>query len=778
MNIDEHIQIAVEHLKSGKLQQAENVCRKILRQHPNNIEGLHFLGIICYKMENYDCAVESLEKALLLDPENSELYHNLGIILTKQGKIDEAILCYQKALRYNPYFSKAYYNLGTAFQGKGQYDEATIFYNKALQIDSNLPSAYYNLGIISQEKHKLDEAINYYQKAIQNSADFYAAYNNMGMIYYEKGQIDKAIESFKKALQINPNFSEAYYNLANTIKDKGEFDKAVSYYQQALQLNPDYVDAYNNLGLALAEIDKYDEAITCFQKVIKLCPEFVKAYSNLGIILHKIGKIDEALHVCNEAISINPDYITAHWLKCMFRLPIIYQEQSDIEIARRRYHDDLVKLDNMITLDTPENIEEATKAVGSRQPFYLSHQGMNNRELQQIYGNIVCRIMAKRYPDFASKPLMPSLSHGEPIRVGVVSGYFYYHSAWKMPIKGWIENIDRSRFSLYGYYTASKKDEATEAAKQCFYRFVEDIYDFERLCEIIREDDLHILVFPEISQDPTTLKLASLWLAPVQCVSALGATATSGLKTIDYALSSNLMEPDDADNHYTEQLIRLPNLLIYQTPEDIPQTSFERDKFGIKQKSIIYLCCHQLPTHLPQYDEIYPRIAKEIEDCQFIFLESHFSSFITDQYRLRLRQAFTRFNLNYEDYVVFLPLLDKQEYRAINYISDIFLDTIGWSACNSAFEAIACDLPIITLPGEFMRGRHTSAILNMMGINETIAKNPDEYIEIAVRLGQDGEWRKLVSSKIADTKHRVYRDKTCITALEDFFERIVKEKLR
>ena len=110
-------------------------------------------------------------------------------------------------------------------------------------------------------------------------------------------------------------------------------------------------------------------------------------------------------------------------------------------------------------------------------------------------------------------------------------------------------------------------------------------------------------------------------------------------------------------------------------------------------------------------------------------------------------------------------------------MSDIYLDSIGWSGCNSTFEAIAHDLPIVTLPGELMRGRHSSAILTMMGMAETIASPIDEYIELAVHLGLDSEWRKQISEKIAANKHLVYRDKTCITALEYFFEKVVEERL-
>ena len=64
----------------------------------------------------------------------------------------------------------------------------------------------------------------------------------------------------------------------------------------------------------------------------------------------------------------------------------------------------------------------------------------------------------------------------------------------------------------------------------------------------------------------------------------------------------------------------------------------------------------------------------------------------------------------------------------------------------------------------------------MMGVTETIAATPDDYVDIAVRLGNDTEWRRSISEKIAAARHLVYRDKACIKGLEDFFEKAVAER--
>ena len=69
--------------------------------------------------------------------------------------------------------------------------------------------------------------------------------------------------------------------------------------------------------------------------------------------------------------------------------------------------------------------------------------------------------------------------------------------------------------------------------------------------------------------------LAALWLAPIQCAS-WGHPDTTGLPTIDYFLSGELMEPPDADEHYTERLVRLPNLAIYYEPLELASLPLTR----------------------------------------------------------------------------------------------------------------------------------------------------------------------------------------------------------
>ncbi len=692
-------------------------------------------------------------------------YHQTGNLIEAE-KIYKDIL----AIDDNNFYALNY--LGALYCQIGNYDNAINYINKALQIYPDA-HAYYNLGLAYQGKKFFDKAISSYKKALNLDPNMADAWVNLGIIFFKNEmQTDDALKCFKEALRIKPNHTEAYNNLGIILRQKGQLEEATECYQKAIQLNPEYPDVLLNLAIVLQESGKLEEAITYYKKALNYKPGSFEILFNLGTALMEEGKQDEALSIFNEIIKLKPYSFIARFAHCIAQIPIIHQDESSIHSSRRNYQNELIELKNKIDLRNSSLIEEASLAIGTMQPFYLAYQGLNDVELQRPYGELICSIMSQRYPEFSNYPHTTTIKKNEPIRIGFVSGYFYNHSVWKIPIKGWVDKIDKERFELYGYYTWIKIDDETKAAENYFKKFVKN-NSFEKLNKLIHDDNLHIIIYPEIGMDPLSLKLASLKLAPVQCVS-WGHPTTTGLPTIDYFLSSDLMEPDNANEHYTEKLVRLPNLSAYLVPTDMQMAVMNRKTFNLPENSILYHCNQSLYKFLPQYDEIFPLIAKRVNNCRFLFSAHPKSKYITEQFRLRLYRAFDRLNLNASDYIVFLPFLDNQRYNSLYQISDVFLDPIGWSGCNSAIEAINFNLPIITFQGSLMRSRDGSAILKMMGIEECIASSIEDYIDLAIQIGNDKEYRRIISKKIAENKYKIFYDMECITALENFIEKVVK----
>src|SRR6185437_8243427 len=83
-----------------------------------------------------------------------------------------------------------------------------------------------------------------------------------------------------------------------------------------------------------------------------------------------------------------------------------------------------------------------------------------------------------------------------------------------------------------------------------------------RAVEQISQQAFDILLYADIGMDLLSYYLAFARLAPVQCTT-WGHPVTSGISQIDYFISSQELEPADADSHYSEKLVKLSSPPTY-----------------------------------------------------------------------------------------------------------------------------------------------------------------------------------------------------------------------
>ena len=363
-------------------------------------------------------------------------------------------------------------------------------------------------------------------------------------------------------------------------------------------------------------------------------PNFAQAWYNRGAVLADLNRPADAVASYEAAVRINPKFAEAKFAACIGELPVLYRDEGEIAVRRAAYEAHLRALDAQVT---PDNAASFLKGIGGNQPFYLAYQGHNDRDLQKLYGSLVCRIVGACYPP--AGPVAPP-GPGEPIRVGIVSGYFYDHSNWKIPIKGWLSGLDRSRFRVYGYHTGVKRDLETDVAASLCERFVHGPMSIARWRQIIEADQPHILIYPEVGMDETSVQLAAQRIAKIQC-NSWGHPDTSGFPTLDYYLGSDLMEPRQAQSHYSEKLVRLANLSIHYEPPETTPVALDRAELGLRDGATIYWCGQSLYKYLPQYDWVFPHIAREVGDCQFAFIAHQGASVVSDQFRERLERTFS-----------------------------------------------------------------------------------------------------------------------------------------
>ncbi len=709
------------------------------------------LGVLYYKNADYQKAIASLIKAIEIDASQAPAYYNLGLLFTNINNLSQAIIAYENAISYAPNFIEAYNNLGNLLIELGELDKAETIYQQAIAANPKHFGSYLNLGNLLMEKNQIDTAIEIYQLAFDIDANNPDIVNNLNI-----------------AINIQNNPAPFLLNCANRFYHRGMYREAINRYQDYLDFLPGDGEIYYQLSDSYRQVKQLDLAIKNLQEGIQNNPTDRRLYFWLITTLQDTAQTQTAIEIAEKASQIFDDYVFKFFKYLL--LPIVYDNVEEIEYYRQRFSQGLDKLIEETPLETIEDRKNALTGTGCVTNFYLAYQAHNVVNSQGQYGEFLQKIMAGNYPEWITPLTMPDRGENHKIRIGYASHYLHSYSG-SLWLIGWFTFANLEELEIYCYYTGDKPDWMTEYIRDRSHKFYHFPGNIAAASQQILADNLHILVYPEIGMDPPTMQMAALRLAPVQCT-AWGHPVTTGLNTIDYFLSSELMEPENGQEHYSETLIRLPNIgVAYPKPVDIPRDRKSKSYYQLKEDGVIYLCVQAFFKYLPQYDYILPEIALQVPQAQFLFLRGK------ELLSKRLDRAFAAVGLNREEYCVFRTIPERYDYLMLNLISDVFLDTFTWSGGNTSLEAIACNLPIVTCPGEFMRGRHADSFLKMIGVTDTIAKDAADYINIAVKLGLDKTWRQEIADRIQQNQDKLFDDKICVKGLEKFYQQVVNQHL-
>jgi len=766
---------AISLFKLNQLQESLRQFDKLLANQPNHITAVNERGSVLAEMGEYDAALASFEKALALNPQYAQAQLNKANLFGKIERQEEAIAAYDKALTLKPDLADAWLGRGNVFTELKRYDDAFAAYDKALALEPDLANAWLGRGNVFHALKRHDDALAAYDRALALKPDLPDAWHGRGNVFEELKRYNDAFAAYDKALAVKPDFAEAWLGRGNVFRDLGRDDEAFAAYDRALAFKSDLDGAWLGRGNVFANLKRYDEALAAYDRALALKPDFPEAWQGRSEACKATGRFAEALSSYEKRLELTTpkdhnkyDNIIALG-KAIFSLdciPAIYDEESNIKENRTHLvkmleaiNSELDIIDDGAVSVCPQSI---INAVFHTNGFYISYQQENDRDLMRSYSQILQRIIRLdgHSPVFTTK-------RADKIRFGIASELLKNHSGVRYAYE-WLSHLPSDDYEFFIYAFHNDVDDVTLKFEKLgtFKRLLFGPSSFHSSVDLMKADNLHFLMLPDVGMSASSRILSQHRIAPVQFTS-WGHPVTTGSANIDYFLSSDLMEIPDADEHYTERLIRLPN-----TSRFIERDSILFDDsaaFDLPEELILYGCLQSLFKLLPQYDFIYPQIAKRVPGAYFVFIEGE-PSYMTAILKQRLTRAFERDGLSADDHIRFLPRMGGKQYASLFKAIHVNIDSIGWSGGYTTIQCLEADCPIVTLPTQFMRGRHSYAMLKQMGMDELVATSTQDFIDKLSQLGADSEWRHTVVEKISQNKHRLYRDSTVIEAFDAFLK--------
>jgi protein O-GlcNAc transferase len=588
--------------------------------------------------------------------------------------------------------------------------------------------------------------------------DWREALGNLGNLLRLEQRLPESEPPLQRALELNAEDATALGNLALLRIDQSRWIEARALAERACAQALDAAMWWEAAGSAARLAQDADAAVGFLQRAASLAPNDAGTWFELGLALDACGDDAGAADALAKARGIAPRWERLRWAEALL-LPAMAESEGDAERALGRFDRGLERLARELVLDTPAARESALEAAAATLPFHLHYLPGDHTQRQCRFADLVARAARAALPQLAT-PHAPRAPR-ERIRVGFVSGYLRRHVVARF-FAAFMTDLPRGEFERWAWFTSDESDDWTAQIAAAMDHFEKGTDSLPRLAQRVRDADLDVLVYPDLGLDPRQHALAALRLAPVQAA-LYGHPVTSGLDSVDYFLSGELLEPEGAQAHYREKLVRLPGLGARPRAPGAPGDGRWAQALRATHRPLL-VCAQTLSKIPPAFDGVLAEILAQSRS-RVVFFDR--GAALTRRFLDRLRPALRSRGVG-EDAVHVESVHPYADFLAGLAAADLVLDTPGFSGGGTSLDALGLGAAVLCFEGHSARARQTSAMLRLLGIPELIAGDDADYVRRALELLGDRKRLDQLRKRVGERSNALFSDPAPLAAFAAF----------
>jgi predicted O-linked N-acetylglucosamine transferase (SPINDLY family) len=694
--------------------------RALLENYMQSTEIDNLIGCAIERFQNGDPAQAEvfLLSALKLDQSSLLALEIMAFIKASCNDHVGAEIYLQKILSLNPQNSNALRLFGVGLASQKNWEGALEYLNKSIEADSTNVTAYSNLGNVLLELKRYEEALIAYDKATTIDPNYAEGLSNKGNALFRLKRYQEGLVFYDKAIALNPEYVEAISNKANSLTQLKRYDEALKLYDLALRLNPNYVEAHNNKSSCLRQLEQYDQALVCAQHAISIKPDYAEAWANLAEVFLRKNFYEETIQCFTQARELNISIAFLDGIILCFQEMIGDWSSYDANITQ-----------------LPIKIHESKEVLLPLNALSI----FDNPDLQ-LKSTIIWTDITHPSQDL----LGPIQKYSNPkIKIAYFSADFKDHPVSYLTAE-LFELHDRSQFEVYGF--SLKKAQHSPIRERL-------IAGFDHFIEVDNKTDIEIATLARNLQIDIAIDLGGHTqdartgifahrAAPLQ-VNFLGFAGTMGASYMDYIIADEIVIPQEHKDFYLEQKVYLPNSYMVDDSNRLPSSKqFSRSEFGLPEDGVIFCCFNNSYKFNPPRIASFAKILSDTPNSVLWVSENNAS------FKKNLLAEFTKLGVA-EHRIVFAGRVNALEDHLARYrLADLFLDTSPYNAHTTALDSLKAGTPILTLAGKSFASRVGASLLTAIGLPELIVHSENEFIELAIKLGQNPELLKTLKEKL------------------------------
>ncbi|MBD25657.1 MAG: hypothetical protein CMG46_11750 [Candidatus Marinimicrobia bacterium] len=607
--------------------------------------------------------------------------------------------------------SSTLYKSGRTLHQKGDLSGAAELYRLAVAADPSNADALHMLGVAALQLSLPEAAVETIKKALIHRPQFPEAWGNLGTALKILGRTDESEIALNRAISEGPNIAPLHFNLGNFLAAEHRLEESEDSYREAIRLQPTYSEANSGLGTVLRNREDLIGATAAFETAVRQNPNFAEARYNLGNAYRDLGRLTDAEAQIRAAITARPNYSKAYNTLGTILSEMCRSEEALNAFATSMEYD-------------PSYVPASSNWLGTQQ--YVA--GVSEQSLAKTH---------KLWADRHTKGITIKSSHTNtrdikrPVVIGFLSPDLGIHPVGLLSVR-LFENLNHTQIQPVVFSTRRSNQEDTisyRIAAVTDWRHASRLSD-ESLIKEIENAQVDILFDMSGHTADHRLQVFAHKPAPIQ-ISWLGYVGSTGLQAMDYVMADNVQAPPGTEQHYTENIIRLPSTYTcFDPPDDAPEVGALPAK---KRDHFTYGCLNNPAKLNDKVLKSFAAILARVPNSRMVLRYKGLEDITVKKHLLGMFEA----NGIDSARIDILGYAERTEFLDTYNKIDIALDTFPYSGGLTTCEALWMGCPVVTFPGVTFAGRHSTSYMTHVGLPNFIAKNRLGYEDLAVAKADD-----------------------------------------
>ncbi|MDR0303886.1 MAG: hypothetical protein LBH98_03825, partial [Chitinispirillales bacterium] len=209
---------------------------------------------------------------------------------------------------------------------------------------------------------------------------------------------------------------------------------------------------------------------------------------------------------------------------------------------------------------------------------------------------------------------------------------------------------------------------------------------------------------------------------------------TTGLKSIDYRITDNVCEPDDAQNYHSEKLFKMDECFLCYSVFGKQLSNFSLK--NLQNRPIVFGSFNNLSKMTKKTIELWCKVTLSVPDSKLVIKDRKFNDPETKAITL---SRFAENGLCADRITILEYSLNQGEHLEQYNKIDIALDSFPYNGTTTTCDSLYMGVPVITILGDRHVSRVSASLLNAVGLDELIAKDEEDFVKIAADLAGNPE---------------------------------------